>query len=47
MRLPKRIFDHLVNKDVTPEYSKMETILHHARRAEEVALQMSQYWDEQ
>lgn len=47
MRLPKRIFDHLVNKDVTPEYSKMEMILHHARRAEEVALQMSRYWDEQ
>ena len=47
MRLPKRIFDHLVNKDVTPEYSKMETILHHARRAEEVALQTSRYWDKQ
>ena len=47
MRLLRRISEHLLNKDMTPEYSKMETILHHARRAEEVALQMSQYWDKQ
>jgi hypothetical protein len=47
MRLSKRIFDHLVNKDVIPEYSRMETILHHARKVEQATLQMSQYWDKQ
>jgi hypothetical protein len=47
MRLPRRIFDHLVIKDVTLEYSRMETILYHARRAEQAAPQTSQYWDKQ
>jgi hypothetical protein len=34
-----KIFDHLLIKEVTPEFSKMETILHHTWRAEEIAFQ--------
>jgi len=31
----KGIFDYLLSKEVMAEHSKMESILHHARRAEE------------
>ena len=40
MRLPKDIFDYLLSKEVSAEYSTMESILHHARRAEENACHM-------
>ena len=46
LRLPKNIFDHLLQKEVTPEFSTMEFILHHVRKVEEIAFQMSQYWNE-
>jgi len=29
------IFDYLLSKEIMAEYSKMEAILHHARKAEE------------
>jgi len=35
MRLPKGIFDYLLSKEIIAEYSKMEAILHHVRKAEE------------
>jgi len=35
MCLPRGIFNYLLSKEVTAEHSKMESILHHARRAEE------------
>jgi len=35
MHLLKGIFNYLLSKEVTAEHSKMESILHHARRAEE------------
>ena len=31
VRLPVPMFQYLMNKKVTAEYSKMESILHHAR----------------
>jgi len=34
MHLLKGIFDYLLSKEVTAEHSRMESILHHARRAE-------------
>ena len=34
MRLPKDIFDYLLSKEVSAEYSTIESILHHTRRAE-------------
>ena len=46
LRLPKNIFDHLLQKEVTPKFSTMNSILHHARKAEEIAFQTSQYWSE-
>ena len=47
MRLPKNIFDYLLSKEVSAEYSTMESILHHARRAEENARQLVQWLDAQ
>jgi len=35
MQLPKGIFNYLLSKEIMAEYSKMEAILHHARKAEE------------
>jgi len=35
MHLLKGIFDYLLSKEATAEHSKMESILHHGRRAEE------------
>jgi len=35
MWLPKGIFDYLLSKEITAEHSKMEAILHHAKKAEE------------
>ena len=46
VRLPVPVFQYLMNKEVTAEYSKMESILHHARRAEENARQMLRWYDE-
>ena len=40
IRLPKDIFDYLLSKEVSAEYSTMESILHHVRRAEENVHQM-------
>ena len=47
MRLPKDIFDYLLSKEVSAEHSTMESILHHARRAEENAWQMVRWLDAQ
>jgi Aspartyl protease len=47
MRLPKDIFQYLLDKEVTVEYSRIESILHHARRAEEKAWQTEKWHDEQ
>ena len=41
MRLPKDIFDYLLSKEMSAEYSTMESILHHARRVEENAHQLA------
>ena len=41
MRLPRDVFDYLLSKEVSAEYSTMESILHHARRAEENAHQLA------
>ena len=40
MRLPKDVFDYLLSKEVSADYSTMELILHHARRAEENVRQL-------
>ena len=47
MRLPKDVFDYLLSKEMSAEYSTMETILHHARRVEENVHQMVQWLDAQ
>ena len=47
MRLPKDVFDYLLSKEVSAEYSTMESILHHARRVEENAHQLAQWLDAQ
>ncbi|KAF8221841.1 hypothetical protein L208DRAFT_1325733, partial [Tricholoma matsutake] len=47
MGLPRKIFEHLLSRDMMSEYSKMESILHHVRKAEEITIQMSHYWNEQ
>ena len=47
MRLPKDIFDYLLSKEVSAEYSTMESILHHARRAEENTRHMVRWLDAQ
>ena len=47
MRLAKDVFDYLLSKAVLAEYSTMESILHHARRAEENACQMVPWLDAQ
>ena len=47
MRLPKDIFDYLLSKEVSAEYSTMESILHHARRAEENVHHMVHWLDAQ
>jgi len=41
MRLLKDIFNYLLSKKVHAEHSKMELILHHARKAEEEINQMA------
>ena len=46
VRLPVPMFQYLMNKEVTAEYSKMESILHHARQVEENARQMLRWYDE-
>jgi len=43
MDLLKGIFDYLLSKDA--EHSKMESILHHARRAEEGINQTATWYD--
>jgi len=45
MHLPKGIFDYLLSKEVTTEHSKMESILHHARRAEKGINQTVMWYD--
>jgi len=45
MHLLKGIFDYLLSKEVTAEHSKMESILHHARRAEEGINQTVTWYD--
>jgi len=45
MRLLKDIFNYLLSKKVTAEHSKMELILHHARKAEEEINQMAAWYD--
>jgi len=35
MHLLKGIFDYLLSKEVTAKHSRMESILHHTRKAEE------------
>ena len=47
MRLPKDVFDYLLSKEVSAEYSTMESILHHARRVEENARQLARWLDAQ
>jgi hypothetical protein len=39
MRMPSTMFNYLLSKEVTTEYSMVETILHYARRVEENARQ--------
>ena len=46
VRLPVPVFQYLMNREVMAEYSKMESILHHARGAEENARQMLRWYDE-
>jgi len=45
MHLPKGIFDYLLSKEVTAEHSRIESILHHARRAEEGINQTAMWYD--
>ena len=45
VRLPVPMFQYLMNKEVTAEYSKMESILHHARQVEENAHQTSRWYE--
>jgi len=45
MHLPKGIFDYLLSKEVTAEHSKMESILHHTRRAEEGVNQTATWYN--
>jgi len=45
MHLPKGIFNYLLSKEVTAKHSKMESILHHARRAEEGINQTVMWYD--
>jgi len=45
MHLPKGIFDYLLSKEVTAEHSRMESILHHARKAEEGINQTAMWYD--
>jgi hypothetical protein len=45
--LPKHIFEYLLDKEITVEYSRIESILHHARRAEEKAWQTARWHNEQ
>lgn len=47
MRLPREMFDYLLSKEMTTEYSSMESILHHARKAEDNACQMTHWYNEQ
>jgi len=39
------IFDYLLSKEITAEHSKMEAILHHARKAEEGINQTAMWYD--
>jgi len=45
MHLPKGIFNYLLSKEVTAEHSRMESILHHARKAEEGINQTVMWYD--
>jgi len=45
MHLLKGIFDYLLSKEVTAEHSRMESILHHTRRAEEGINQTVTWYD--
>jgi len=45
MRLLKGIFNYLLGKEVTAEHSRMESILHHTRRAEEEINQTVMWYD--
>jgi hypothetical protein len=43
MRMPSTMFNYLLSKEVTVEYSTVETILHYARRVEENAHQRARW----
>jgi len=45
MHLPKGIFNYLLSKEVTAEHSRMKSILHHTRRAEEGINQTVMWYD--
>jgi len=45
MWLLKGIFDYLLSKEITAEHSKMEAILHHARKAEKGINQTATWYD--
>jgi hypothetical protein len=46
-RMPGPMFNYLLSKEVTAEYSTVKTILHYARRVEENARQRSRWMEEQ
>jgi hypothetical protein len=43
MRMPSTMFNYLLSKEVTAEYSMVEMILHYARRVEENAHQKARW----
>jgi hypothetical protein len=47
MRMPSTMFNYLLSKEVTAEYSTVETILHYARRVEENTRQKARWSKEQ
>ena len=46
LRLPKLVFEYLLNKEITAEYSMVEAILYYARKAEENAKLRARYSNE-
>jgi hypothetical protein len=46
MRMPSTMFNYLLSKEVTMEYSTVETILHYARRVEENTCQKARWLKE-
>jgi len=47
MRLLKAIFDYLLSREVMAKHSKMESILHHARKAEKGINQTAAWYNTQ